>query len=341
MFGKIKSIKAKLGKWFWVIVIVLVVFLIGYFIKSKSGKSQNVTATVQRGEIKEELVLSGSVKADKHVVLYFPTGGKIIGVYVKEGEWVKKGRVLTSLDKTVLNTIYQQTLNTYRSYQAAAESAVDSVKGHSADESYAQKSTRTTAEAARDSAYDAVRSAEYNLNNAALFAPFDGLVASLPFPNPGVNVNITDAQVELLDPSSIYFEVEADQSEVIDIKDKQTVEIVFDSYRDKTLSGTVSFIGYTPKANEVGTIYKVKVSLVTDSLKDTLPRIGMSGDAKFVLSKREDALFVPTRFVNSDKDGKYVNLGKSNKKVRVETGIEGEDNIEIVSGVKEGDVLYD
>jgi multidrug resistance efflux pump len=163
----------------------------------------------------------------------------------KENGLKKAGR--TALDRTVLNATYQQALNTHRSYQSVAERAVDSVKGHDKDETFAQKETRTVAEAARDSAYVAVQAAEYNLRNATLYAPFEGLITSLPFPSPGVNVNVADAQVELLDPSSIYFEVEADQSEIINIKDKQAVEIVLDSFREKSFTGTVS-LSYTPKA---------------------------------------------------------------------------------------------
>lgn len=331
----------KLGKWFWVIIVVLVLGIAGFFFFSRKSQNGSVTTTVQKGEVKEELILTGSVKADKHVVLYFPTGGKIAGVYVKEGEWVKRGRALTALDRTILNTTYQQALNTQKSYQATAEQVVDSVKDHKSDETFIQKATRTTAEVNRDNAYDAVRAAEYNLKNATLYAPFEGVITSLPFPSPGVNVMATDPQVELLDPASIYFEVEADQSEVVDIKDKQKVEIVLDSYRDKSFMGTVSFIAYTPKANEAGTVYKVKVVLDAAQMKELLPRIGMSGDAKFVLSQKEDVLYVEPKFIHSDKDGKYVNLGGKNRKVRVTIGAEGEERVEITSGIKEGDVLYD
>jgi macrolide-specific efflux system membrane fusion protein len=316
------------------------VFVGALFIKGRN-KNKSATTVVGKGQIKEELILTGSVRADKHAVLYFPTGGKIAWVSVKEGDWVKKGQALTSLDKTILNSVYMQASNTYRNYQAAAESALDSVKNHASDETFTQKATRTAAESARDSAYDALRAAQYNLANATLYAPFDGLVTSLPFPNPGVNVNLTDAQVEILDPASIYFEVEADQNEVTSIKEKMPVTIILDSYRDKQITGTVSFISYSPKSGEASIIYKVKVGLDKNSLGDFSPRIGMSGDANFIISEKSDAIIVPTRFVNTDKDGKYVNLGKKGNKVRVETGIEGEENIEIVSGAKEGDVLFD
>jgi RND family efflux transporter MFP subunit len=338
---KIRDFKTKLGKWFWVILVTIIVGVGLFFYFNSKSKNGSVTTNVQKGEVKEELVLTGSVKAEKYAALYFPAGGKISGVYVKEGEMVKRGRALTSLDKTTLNVVYQQALNTYKSYQAAAENAVDSVKDHSKDETFAQKSTRTTAEVNRDNAYDSVRAAKYNLDNSTLFAPFDGLVASLPFSSPGVNVNYADLQVEILDPKSIYFEVEADQSEVIDIKENQKVAIVLDSYREKELSGTVAFIGFTPKAGAAGTVYRIKVNLTGDEFKSISPRIGMSGDAKFILSQKEDVLYAPPKFIHSDKDGKYVNLGAKDKKARVTIGAEGEERVEITSGVKEGDVLYD
>ena len=214
------------------------------------------------------------------------------------------------------------------------------MKNHSGDENFTQKATRTAAEVARDNAYDSVKAAEYNLANATLYAPFDGLITSLPFPSPGVNVNFSDPQVEILDPSSIYFEVNADQSEVISIREKQKVSIVLDSYRDKELTGEVSFVGYTPKAGEAGTVYKVKVVLAADAIKEILPRVGMTGDAKFILSRKENVLYAPIDFVHSDKDGKYVNLGKAGNKVRVSVGIENESVVEITNGVKEGDILY-
>ena len=333
--------KKILKKKFWIFVIILVLGIGAYFIFGKKSNVKSVTAKVERGTVKEEMVLTGQVEADKHVKLFFPTSGKLSWVGVGEGQKVYKGQALTSLDKTNLNTTYQQALNNYRNYQAAAESALDSVKDHSSNETFAQKATRTAAEVARDNAFDSVTAAEYNLRNATLFAPFAGIVTSLPFQNPGVNVNFTDLQVEIVDPQSIYFKIEADQSEVISIKTNMSVDIVLDSFRDKIITGIVSFVSFTPKTGEVSTIYEVKVTLDKNSLGDLQPRIGMSGDARFIISKKEDALFVASRFINSDKNGKYVNLGKMNNKVKVETGIENEDNIEIISGVKEGDVLYD
>jgi len=319
-----------------------IAFALGsFFFFRARGKKEAVTITVERGTVKEELILTGQVKAEKHATLSFPTSGKISWVGVTEGQKVYKGQALNSLDKIVLNTVYQQALNNYRNYQAAAESTLDSLKDNDSDETFAQKATRTAAEVARDNAYDAVKAAKYNLDNATLLAPFAGIITSLPFSNAGINVSFTDIQIEIVDPATLYFEVEADQSEVTDIKDGQEVAIVLDSYSDKEFKGKVSFVSYTPKEGEAGTVYKIKVVFEKGALGDNLPRIGMTGDAKFILSQKDNALFAPPRFINSDKEGKYINLGKIGNKVRVNIGVEGEDRVEITEGVKEGDTLYD
>ncbi len=62
---------------------------------------------------------------------------------------------------------------------------------------------------------------------------------------------------------------------------------------------------------------------------------------KFILNEKEDVLYVPQGFVNSDKQGKYVNLSSKNNKVYIEVGIDGEDRIEIAGEVSEGDLVFD
>lgn len=337
-FLKSKSGIRKTRKIFLIVIAFVIIAAIAIIFTVK-GKEKEVSAIVQRGEIKEELVLSGQVEADKHAILYFPTSGKISWVGVKEGETVRRGQALTSLDKTTLNANYQQALNTYRNYQASADNVLDSVQGHADNETFSQRATRTAAEVARDNAYDAVKAAEYNLRNATLTSPFDGVITSLPFSYAGINVMPTNPQVEVVDPKSIYFAVDADQSEVSNLQNGQKVDIDLDSY-EKALTGKVYFISYTPKSGEAGTVYRVKVGFENLDPDNAL-RVGMTGDARFTLSQKSDVLIAPSRFVNSDKEGKYVYLSKDKKKVYVKTGIEGEESIEIIEGVNEGDVLYD
>jgi RND family efflux transporter MFP subunit len=337
------SLKERVLKRKKLIIFLVVIGILGfgawrYFTNKSNGEVE--TATVERGDVVEELILSGEVKADEYAQLKFPASGKVAWVDVTEGEEVYKGQPLISMDKTVLNSALQTARSNLRSADATAERTLDDVKDNDDDETFTQKETRTIAEVAKDNAYEAVLVAEENMRNATLYAPFAGMVTFVANPFAGVNMLFSEIQVEVLNPETIYFDVSADQSEVNELHVGQKVNIVLDSFPEDTLEGKVVFISYTPKADEAGTVYKVRVNITGDNLAQQ-SRIGMTGDAKFVLSEMEDVLWVPPEFVSSDKEGKYVNLSSVNNKVYIEVGAEGEERVEITGEVNEGDMVYD
>lgn len=341
IFQRIGDWEKRLGKWFWVILAAIAVVVLVLIFRGR-GKKEVTTAKVERGLVKQELVLTGSINAEKYATLYFPTSGKISWIGVKEGDKVNRGQALISLDKTVLAAAYQQALNNRRNTQAAVNNVHDQLKDNDTTETFSEAATRVAAEVANDNAWDALKAAAYNLSNSTLYAPFTGVVSSLPFDSPGVNVSFTDAQVVIVDPATIYFDVDADQNDVTSLKEGQEVSVVLDSYQDKEITGKVSFIAFTPKVGETGTSYKVKVVFDKVALGDFLPRVGMTGDAKFTLSQKDGVLYVPSDFVKSDITGKYIKLGAANNKTYIDTGLTSEERTEIISDkVKEGDTVYD
>lgn len=324
----------------WKIVIVAVLILTGILFFGLRSKNADIkTSTIQRGNLSEELILSGEINATNYAKLLFETSGKIVYVGVEEGESVKRGRLISKLDTTVLNSSYQIALSNLRIYSATAENVLDQVKGHNDDETYAQKDQRTTAEANKDKAYEAVISAKRNLNGASLYAPFDGTITFLAHPFTGVYTNIGTVEAEIIDPKTIYFGVLADQTEVTKLTVGQKVRIVLDAFEDKEYQGSVRNISFTPKIGEAGSVYLIKVNFETDEYLNF--KIAMSGDAKFTVSEKENILYVPFNYVKQDKQGKYLKVNRKGEKVYIETGIESEDNIEVIGDIIEGQTIYD
>jgi len=321
-------------------ILFAVIVLIFFFI-SKRKNADVETFKVERGEVAEELILSGKVTADEYTQLTFQGSGEIAWVGVKEGQEIKKGQALGKLDTTSLNADYQRALSDLRSADASVEKAHDDVKDHSGDETYAQKETRTTAEVAKDNAYENVIKAQKALKNATLYSPFAGIVTHVQNPYPNVSVLFSQIQFEIVNPETIYFEVTADQTEVYSLSIGQEVKIVLDAFPEDVYTAKVDYISYTPKTDEVGTVYKIKVIFSENGINAEKVRIGMSGDSKFILSKKEDVLYAPAKFINSDSKGKYVNVGSAKNKVYVEVGLEGEERVEIIGDIKEGQTLYD
>lgn len=322
------------------IVVGLIVYGGWYFIDQRKNGDVEQTE-VKKGTVREELILSGEVVADEHADLLFQSSGELDYIGVSEGDEVKKGQVLARLDTTVLYQSLQIADANLRSTAAALDVVYDDLQGKEDSETYEEKSTRTTSEAAKDAAVFAHIQAQKNLANATLRAPFDGIVTTVSNPFTDFNFIYTQSQIEIVNPQTIYFEVTADQSEVIDLYLGQKVILILDSYTDEEFEGTIAYIAFTPKSGEVGALYRVKVTLTQEEFDINKFRIGMTGDAKFVLSEKDDVLYLPSDFVNADSTGDYVRKGKANNKVYVEVGLEGEEKIEIVGDIKEGDIVFD
>lgn len=321
------------------VVVVIVILLFFRFVLFK--KEEVEKTEVKQGTVTEELILSGEVKADEHAELSFQTSGKVSWVGVVEGESVKKGQALARLDTTSLSMDLQIADADLRAKAASLDKAYDDLQGKEDSETFEEIETRTAAEANKDKAVYSHIKTQKSLANATLLAPFDGIVTYVATPFVGTNVFFTEKQIEIVNPETIYFEVSADQTEVVDLSLGQKVKMILDPFPDKEFEGEIIFISYAPKSDEVGTVYKIKVGFPVEKVDVQKFRIGMTGDARFALSEKSDVLYVPPQFVNSDKNGKYLRLRRENNKVYIEIGIEGEERVEVIGDIKEGDIVYD
>ncbi len=334
----IKQFLTKHGK--KIAIIALIVAGILFFVFRNNNKEIK-TSEVKKGDLQEELILSGEVDATNYAKLSFETPGKIVYVGVIEGEKVNKGRLISKLDSTVLNSNYQMAMSNLRIYDATAQNVLDQVKDNSNDETFAQKDLRTLAEANKDKAYEAVIVAKRNLDGASLYAPFNGIITYLAHPFVGVYTGLGAVEAEIIDPNTMYFDVLADQTEVTRLSVGQKVEIVLDPFEDKSFEGKVSNISFVPKIGESGSVYSIKISFVNVDLLKSQFKMSMTGDAKFVVSEKKDVLFVPNNFVKQDKDGRFVKTTAKGEKEYIETGIESEEHTEIIGNISEGLTVYD
>lgn len=317
------------------LVLALAWFL---FIRPKNGQAE--TATVERGDVIEELVLSGEVQAREHASLAFVGSGELSQITVKEGDSVQKGQLLASLDGVSLWAAVQQADAALRDAQATLNRVYDQLKGRDKDESYAQIETRTAAETAKDSAYFALVAARNNYANSTLRAPFSGTITFVANNTPGVNVVAAQPQIEILNPNTIYFTVFADQVEIPLLKEGQSVQINLDPFPEDEVVGTITRVAVSPASQEVGVIYPIEVSIPVTSIGDNMLRIGMTGDATFELRSAKGVLYVPPQYVKRDSEGTYLLL-ENGRKEYIEIGVEGDERVEVKGNISEGTIVYD
>lgn len=323
-----------------IIVLMLLAIMAWGLAARKKETPQQQIVSVERGKLVESISASGEVKAQETAELSFQTSGKIAWIGPKEGDSVFKGQVLSSLDTIKQNADLQRARSDLRSAEATLERVLDEVKDHDADETFEQKETRTSAEVAKDKAFEAVIKAEKDLSEASLISPLSGIVANVADGVvPGVNVSPATNIFTIVNPHSVYFEVEVNELDVPRISIGQTVQIEIDAYPDIEIESKVFNIDFANSITSTGgTAYKVKVDLPkNDGLKY---RLGMGGDAEFIIDIKEEALLISIAAVVEGTDSNFVWLvGEDGriKKREVEIGTSSIDEVEILSGLVEGD----
>ncbi len=326
-------------KLFFIAIFLVIVFL-AWAIFAKDDSKVVEISTVSRGTVTQELVLSGDIRAKQHSSLQFASSGELSYLGVKAGDNVQKGQVLARLDLTSLWANVQKADANFRSAQATLNRVYDQVQGHENDENFTQIEMRTAAETAKDAAYFALVQAKDSYSNALINAPFNGVVTYVANVSPGMTVSPNQTQIELVNPETIYFTVYADQADIPFLYEGQPVEITIDSFPDKPIEGKVVHIPMSPSPQEVGVIYAVEVSINPKSQENQIYRIGMTGDASFVIDSVENTLYVPPQYLKRDSNGQYLTTD-GGEKIYVEIGIEGEDRVEVIGNIKEGLSIYD
>ncbi len=136
--------------------------------------------------------------------------------------------------------------------------------------------------------------AEKRLENYALTAPFDGVVRKIDFKIWDNITNDEQKYVYIENPNLIQMTTLLDQMDIINIKEWQTVEIIFDAYQDQTLLWVVHEVDATPQTSNWVVSYQVNISL---SKKDLTIYGGMTAKMNIVIEKKENILLVPSSFV--------------------------------------------
>ncbi len=325
-----------------VTIIALIVFLgvFGYYnFYHRENTKKRDTFIVKKGDLKEELIISGTIEAEEKVTLRFKTSGRISWIGVKEGDYVKKYQSIASLDQRELRKQLQKELNDYLNERWDFDQTKDENKSKLLTDS-----VKRVLEKAQFDLNNAVLDVEIQnlaLEYASLWTPIEGIVTRVTSPYAGVYVSPTQAEFDIVNPATVYFSATADQTEVTKLYQGLVGNLVLDAYPDETLTGNIKNISFAPKSGETGTVYTVKFVFPSENASYKY-RLGMAGDLSFVTREKKDVLYVPIKFIKEEKGKKYVEIKKDNKmeKLFVSVGMETDNEVEVVKGLTEGTIIY-
>jgi len=207
--------------------------------------------------------LEGLIQAARISRLKFPISGRLASVKIKEGDQVKKGQLLASLDKTQLQAYLDRALKQYDRERAEFDQ-----KQKESPTEYEQRKYQDEL----DISVKNVEIAKVNLDETELHATLNGVVAKIDLGLVGENISPAKFVITLIDPQSLFFQAEVEEEKLTAVSVGQEVKITLKAFKGKIFKGKVVRIGLLPlKAGA----YPVEISLEEqDDLK-----VGLTGKA--------------------------------------------------------------
>ena len=119
--------------------------------------------------------------------------------------------------------------------------------------------------------------------------------------------------------------------------------IIFDAYEETTVPALVDSISIVPATGMQSTVnYTVSILCDITAFQDMVIYEGMTADATFIQKEVSDVLKISNKCIISEDGKQYVKikneLGEL-EKIQVETGFSDGFDVEVMSGLKEGDVV--
>ena len=349
------------------IALIIVFAAAGAF--SPSIKVDMVTASlVYPSQTFTLLNASGYVVPQRKAAVAAKVTGRIIALYVEEGNRIKKDQIIARLeaddvaaqrDQAQANLeVSKQHLEQAKAELADAKASFEREKSLLAQE-FTSKAAFDAAEARSKKAFAAASAAEAAIkaSNAALKAanvaldyaliraPFDAIVLTknadigdivTPI---GAAANAKAAVVTIADLSSLQVEADVSESNLRVIKVGQPTEIQLDAIPDTRFKGAIHMV--VPTADRTKATVMVKVKFINMDSR-ILPE--MSAKVAFLSrevnrDEQEPRLAVPQKALKLKNGNTTAFLVKGSKaeEVKVSTGSKLGDYIEINNGLKTGE----
>ncbi|PKM42104.1 MAG: hypothetical protein CVV03_10520 [Firmicutes bacterium HGW-Firmicutes-8] len=334
-------------KLFTVTILALALFIFaGCSSKEEPGAAGDKAVPVKvseakTGSISAQTVITGKVTPVQEIIIVPKMGGKVAQVPVDVGSKVKTGSLLVKLDtidqeislngarlshdRAVLD--YNNAKTNYERNQSLYSQGAISLRDlESSELSY--KSSRDLAASAQNQ-IDTIRN---QMSNATITSPISGEVATRSI-DPGEMASPTQPVVSVVNIDRVYVEGTVAERDISLIQEGKQVSVKVDA-AGGSFSGIVKTL--SPVTNIQTKGYPIKIEINNPGHK---LRPGMFAEILLVTKNKEAAVVIPKEALVTRGSDKMLYVVKNNlvEERKVETGIEADDQIEIVKGLALGE----
>jgi len=360
-----------------IVVVIAIAGLLALktFYKKKAEVSYG-TVKVEKGQIANTVTATGTIEAIKTVNVGTQVSGIVQHLYADFNDNVRQGQLLAKLDTTALKTQWDQSLASVKQAQAQLnfqEAAYKRLKvlydkNFISQADYDQALFNyENAQGSLSNAKSALERAKVNLDYATITSPIDGVVLNRAVEE-GQTVAASFSTPTLFtivkDLTKMEVQTSVDEADIGKVKNGQRVEFTVDAYPDIQFEASVSEVRLQPVTTNNVVTYVVILNAPNPD-KKLMP--GMTASATIYVEEKANALIIPGKALRFLPDTTYVNkmMAKRERKASagmlpretnvkrdmvwvrdeqyglrpnmVKIGIDNGTNVEILSGLNEGD----
>lgn len=287
-------------------------------------------APVKRGDISQFLLHTTTIEAERQVDIVAKVAGQVVKLPAEEGDKVKKGDVLAQLDEAELQIEYLQTKVRMETDKATYERAKNMLeKKLIAEENYETarlqyESSKATAEAAR-----------LKLEYTSIRSPIDGVV-TIRYIELGQRVTVNQALFQVADFDPLRAKIHVPEKDMGQIFAGQRAKITVESEPGLEFPGVVRMI--SPVVDPASGTAKVTIDI--DDKQGKL-KPGMFATIFINTETHKNTLIIPKKalILESEEDQVYVHENGLAQKAKLELGFTSGENVEVLSGLNEGELV--
>jgi membrane fusion protein (multidrug efflux system) len=304
--------------------------------QSAAASPVKVEAVV-RGDISQYILKNTTLEAERWVDVRSRTTGQVVAILKEEGDPVQVGNVIARLDADAARigvsqreVAFREAQQRYEREEALFQRNLGSKEGY--------ENAKTQLEAAKA----LLEQAQLSLSYTTITSPIEGIMTlrNIEVGNVVTNNQVVGA-VAKFDP--LLARIQVTEKDFGKIVVGQSARITVEAFPKRPFMGVVKMV--SPVVDpESGT---VKVTVEVPRPKDGLLRPGMFASVYIITETRAKTLMIPKKALVLEGAGNQVfvyeaneesGMGKAQRKT-VEIGFTDSDNLEVVSGLSEGDLV--
>jgi HlyD family secretion protein len=347
---------------FGVVCLVIVGFV--FLNKSSNGASDALPKVkVQKGTIVVKALAVGTIEPENEISVKSKVSGVVKQIFAEVGAHVKSGEPLLEVrpDPTPL-----ELTDAKREVQLAEVDLDNLTKERDRQETLIKKQMISAKE--YDDTQRSYQEAELKLKIAkehlALLesgkvkiegteiesivkAPIDGFVLNRTVEVGDPVTPLTSYQegtvlMTMANMERLKFKGTVDEIDVGKLKEGMVAELKLGALPSDTVKGTLQKIWLKAEKKDNATVFPIEIMIPT--ARNTLLRAGYSANANIIIQKKDSVLTIPERVITFKHDSAFVKVplaqGKEEERY-VKTGLSDAISIEVVSGLKEGEEVFE